>query len=113
MAAVIDMRVLTPDRHRRARIDGETARISGAAVIAELAEASFPAVKARIAPSPSPFAPVVLLTRRGIVAPSPHFCRATQRADALQCQAQSDAFINDATQFLGQRDARVLRGERR
>jgi hypothetical protein len=34
------------------------------------------------------------------------------RADALQCQAQSDAFVDDASQFLGKRDARVLRGER-
>jgi hypothetical protein len=35
------------------------------------------------------------------------------RADALQCQAQSDAFVYDASKFLGKRDARVLRGERR
>jgi hypothetical protein len=35
------------------------------------------------------------------------------RADALQCQAQSDAVVDDAPQFLGQRDPRLLRGKRR
>src|SRR5258706_10491871 len=34
-------------------------------------------------------------------------------ADTLQCEPVSDALVDDASQLLGQRDARVPRGERR
>src|ERR1700734_2975666 len=63
---------------------------------------------------PSPFAPATLATSRGMFSAPRSFLRAScdiGGADPLQCEPECDAFINDAPQLLGHRDARILRGE--
>jgi len=51
-----------------APIDGETARVDDAAVIAERTDGFASLSKARSAPYPLPFVPDALVTKRGIVA---------------------------------------------